>query len=102
MFPSVCYETYGLSIVESFACGKPVLGADIGAISELITPDVGRVFEAKNAEDLRDNILFLLDNRDEIVRLGNNARKKAEDLCSEERHVKKIEDLYRSLISSPE
>ncbi|TWU60611.1 Glycogen synthase [Rubripirellula tenax] len=34
--PSICYETFGLVVTESFSVGTPVIASDIGAIGELI------------------------------------------------------------------
>ncbi len=36
VFPSLLYETFGMSILESYACGTPVLGTMIGNAGELI------------------------------------------------------------------
>jgi glycosyltransferase involved in cell wall biosynthesis len=34
--PSECYETFGRVAIEAFAKGTPVIGADIGALSEIV------------------------------------------------------------------
>ena len=36
VFPSEWYEVFGLIILEASACGKPVIGSNIGAIPEII------------------------------------------------------------------
>jgi glycosyltransferase involved in cell wall biosynthesis len=36
VFPSECYEGMGLTIIEAFACGTPVLTSPIGAPGELV------------------------------------------------------------------
>lgn len=41
--PSVWYENYPLSILESLAQGTPVIGSTIGGIPELITNDINGV-----------------------------------------------------------
>lgn len=43
--PSV-NEAFGMVIVESLAAGTPVVGANHGAIPEIVTPQVGALFEA--------------------------------------------------------
>lgn len=37
VFPSAWYETFGMTIVEAFACGLPVMGSGIGGVGDLIT-----------------------------------------------------------------
>ncbi len=36
IMPSVCYETFGLTIVEAFAKGTPVIASRMGAMQELV------------------------------------------------------------------
>jgi phosphatidylinositol alpha-mannosyltransferase len=38
-------EAFGLVLVESLAAGTPVVGAEHGAIPEVVTPEVGALFE---------------------------------------------------------
>ena len=40
VFPSECYETFGLVAVEAFACGLPVIASRLGAVAEIV--DEGR------------------------------------------------------------
>jgi phosphatidylinositol alpha-mannosyltransferase len=59
VLPSM-WEPFGMVMIESLATGTPVVGADSGAIPEVITsPEIGRLFdpgssgdEATNAEGL--------------------------------------------------
>ncbi len=41
LVPSVWDETFGLVVVEAFAAGRPVVVTNHGALTELVTPDVG-------------------------------------------------------------
>lgn len=50
---SICYENNPLSVIESLCAGTPVVGAEIGGIPELLTPDNGITFRAGDAADLR-------------------------------------------------
>lgn len=54
--PSECYEVFGLSNIEALSLGTPVLGANIGGIPELINEHNGMLFEAGNADDMREKI----------------------------------------------
>ena len=40
VFPSEWFETFGLTAVEAFAQGTPVLAADLGAVRELVVEGV--------------------------------------------------------------
>ncbi|MGM8888030.1 glycosyltransferase, partial [Psychrobacter sp. 1U2] len=41
LFTSTWDEPYGLTLAESLACGTPVIGFDVGASAEIVTPKTG-------------------------------------------------------------
>jgi glycosyltransferase involved in cell wall biosynthesis len=52
--PSEWYETFGMSILEAFACGTPVIASRIGAYRELVQEgETGFLFEAGSSEQLQ-------------------------------------------------
>ncbi|WP_207425342.1 glycosyltransferase [Pedobacter sp. SYSU D00535] len=54
VFPSVWYETFGLTIIESFAAGTPVIASKIGSAAFLIEDGVnGMHFEPGDVSDLK-------------------------------------------------
>lgn len=53
VLPSVTrQEAFGITLIEAMACGKPVIGSNIGGVPEVVG-HCGCVFEAGNAESLR-------------------------------------------------
>lgn len=48
VMPSLSLETFGLTIIESLACGTPVIGTPVGAIPEILSP-VDRRLIAKSS-----------------------------------------------------
>lgn len=53
ILPSEWYENAPISILEAYALGVPVIGADIGGIPEMIVPgETGMVARTGDAEDL--------------------------------------------------
>lgn len=50
--PSECYENNPLSVIEALCHGTPVVGARIGGIPELISPDNGVIFRSRDVQDL--------------------------------------------------
>ena len=57
-------------VLESLACGTPVVATDVGAVTEMITrPDVGRIVATRDATRLAEAVLDLVGtpvNRDQI------------------------------------
>ena len=58
VMPSVVYENSPYSAIEALSLSRPILGADIGGIPELISNN-GLLFESGNSDDLRSKILKL-------------------------------------------
>lgn len=99
IMPSEWYENGPISLLENFACGKPVIGADIGGIPEHISHGKdGLVFKSKDSEDLAEKINTLLDDPGKLKAMAMSARKKVESFYSKENHLKTIIKLYEQLI----
>ena len=50
--PSLWEETLGMTVIEAFIYGKPVIGSKIGGIPEMIDVNNGYIFEYNNQENL--------------------------------------------------
>jgi glycosyltransferase involved in cell wall biosynthesis len=97
--PSECYENFPYAVLEAFAYGKPVIGANIGGIPEQIDDGVnGYLFEYKNTSELAEKIISLIDNPDKIVEMGKKAREKAELKYNSQHHYETLMNLYRRLV----
>ena len=98
--PSEMYETFSFATLESFALGKPVIGARIGGIPELIDNGIdGLLFEPKDVKDLKKKIDYLLSDKELVVEMGRNARKKVEERYHSELHYKRLMEVYKKAIS---
>ncbi|MBU0628104.1 MAG: glycosyltransferase family 4 protein [Nanoarchaeota archaeon] len=97
--PSIYYDNLPVSIFESFALGKPVIGSRIGGIPELVEDGkTGFLFEPGNHKELRKKIMRLLNNPDLVIKMGKNARSIAEEKFNQDVHYNRIMDLYRGLL----
>lgn len=96
VLPSEWYENNPRSIIEGFALGKPAVGARIGGIPELVIDDLtGLTFESGNPEDLKEKILSLANNPQNVMRFGKNAREFAEKNLNQEIHYQKLMNIYK-------
>lgn len=99
IMPSEWYENGPISLLENFACGKPVIGADIGGIPEHISHGRdGLIFKSKDHVDLADKINALLSENYNLVSMGKNARKKVEKVYNKSQHIDKMVRVYEQLV----
>lgn len=93
--PSEWYENNPMSVIESFALGKPVIGASIGGIPELVRDEsTGYLFESGNAGELKNRIEFLLANPDKIVEMGMKAHSYIAENYNEDRFYRNLMNIY--------
>jgi glycosyltransferase involved in cell wall biosynthesis len=99
VLPSEWYENAPMTILETFACGKPIIGSDIGGIPEMIiNEETGLLFETGEHNELKEKIKHLLINPSLIVQMGKEARKRAEEEYNAELHYKKLMEVYERAI----
>ncbi|MDX1977517.1 MAG: glycosyltransferase family 4 protein [Pseudanabaenaceae cyanobacterium bins.68] len=73
--PSQWYETFGRVVIEAFACEKPVLASDLGALSELITPAHNGFLLPSDRPDSWTAQLYWCGKNPEVLKImGANAR----------------------------
>ncbi|HYW66868.1 MAG TPA: glycosyltransferase [Candidatus Dormibacteraeota bacterium] len=77
--PSICYETFGLTVVEAYSCGRPVIVSRIGALAEIVQDGVtGLHFEPGNAADLAAKVEWAWNHPDAMAEMGRAARREYE------------------------
>ena len=93
------YEVCPMVILESFAMGKPVIGAKIGGITELIADGVnGFLFSPGNSLELSQKIGQLLREPGKIAQMGQAARRKAVEEYGADLHYQRLLNIYESLL----
>jgi glycosyltransferase involved in cell wall biosynthesis len=97
----VWYETLGLTIIEAYAIGIPVLASDLGAMSALVHHGrTGLHFRPGDARHLADRVKWALDNADAMRDMGRKARVEYEAYYTPERNYELLLDLYRRVAHS--
>lgn len=87
------------TVIESMACGTPVIGFRTGGIPEMIDHEEnGYLADVGSAQQLADGLTFVLTHPD-LNRLRQNARQSAEDRFSEDVVAHQHIELYEKLIT---
>lgn len=96
VLPSECYENAPMSILEAYAVGKPVIGARVGGIPEMVRDDeTGCLFESKNVDELARVLERVAGLEDAVIeRWGKQARDWIAREYSSARYYERLVDLY--------
>jgi glycosyltransferase involved in cell wall biosynthesis len=97
--PSEWYETFGFTLIESFAQGRPVIASNIGGISEIVSDTIdGFLAPPKNREVLQEKMLWMAEHRNEAVEMGQAGRRKVEAHFNPEIHYENLIKVYRKVL----
>jgi glycosyltransferase involved in cell wall biosynthesis len=98
VLPSEWYENAPMSILEAYASGTPVVGANIGGIPEMIDEATGWVFRSGDPEDLAGTLSRVFETTaTTIAEMGRRARQRVEAEFNRTRHVAGVLSVYREL-----
>ncbi len=99
VLPSEWYENCPMSVLESYAYGKPVIGADIGGIPELIVDGVdGFLVPSGEQETLRDRLLWMSEHKGDAAEMGRIGRHKMETAFNADIHYERIMNIYQQFL----
>ena len=98
VLPSIT-EGFSLSTIEAMACGIPVIVTKSGGPEEIVTDKFdGILVPHSDKYKLANTIEALIDNKEERIRLGNNAVKTVRDSFSISIMISKYEKIYSELL----
>lgn len=76
VMPSETYETFGLTLIEAFCRGLPVIASRLGAMAEIVDDGVtGLHFTPGHADDLAAKVRWAVDHPEDMRRMGAAARR---------------------------
>jgi glycosyltransferase involved in cell wall biosynthesis len=97
--PSECYDNSPLACYEAMSLGRPVIGAEIGGIPELVQDgETGLLFEPRNPDDLAEKMRLLNNRPDLRVVWGGNGRRMVETNYNPDDHYQTILAIYEELL----
>lgn len=95
IFPSLWYEGLPMTIVESFACGTPVVASALGSLNELITEGVnGFRFAPGQAGGLATRVCDVLARPENLRAMRRGARRSYEENYTPVRNYEMLMKIY--------
>lgn len=92
---SELYETFGLTVLESFAAGAPVVCSDIGNPGDIVCKaEGGLLYETHNLEDFLDKLEKISQNREKY---SKNALKAYEGKYTPEANYAQLKKIYEEV-----
>jgi glycosyltransferase involved in cell wall biosynthesis len=99
IMPALWFENLPNTIIESFACGTPVIASDIGSLSRtIIEGENGLLAKTADAADLAEKIVRLAGDPEMQARMSKSARRTAETTYSPDRHLASLEQLFSKMV----
>ncbi len=96
--PSVCYEVFGLSVLEAYASGKPVIATQMGGLGETVRDGItGMLVSAGDVDDLAERMKTLWRSPSRSKYMGMHARRLVESEYDPETHYRRIMDVYENV-----
>jgi glycosyltransferase involved in cell wall biosynthesis len=100
LFPSICFESFGLAIVEAFSCGIAVLASRIGGIPEIVREGLtGELVEPGNVEAWAQAIRRWMDKPEMVAEMGENARGVFEQFYTPARNIELLLEVYERALT---
>ncbi len=94
-------ETFGRTLIEAMAAGKPIIATDLGAHLEIIENNInGFLVEPDNPEQLAEKLEIILNNSETAKELGNNGNRIYRSKFTLKKYCSRLEDIYFELENS--
>ena len=92
-------EGFGLTPIEAFACGTPVVASSVGVWPEIVGDGVGAVFASGDVDDLVAKLRPLLANVEQLAEMGTAARNQVVATHSVHAEAEALNKIYEVLMN---
>ena len=100
VFPSVGYETFGMTVLEAAACGVATVGSRLGAIPELVDEGrTGLLFDPHDTDGLVEKVEWAWAQRASMDEMGAAARRRYLQQYSAEKSYDALMGIYGSVMA---
>jgi phosphatidyl-myo-inositol alpha-mannosyltransferase len=97
--PSLGGESFGMVLTRAFACATPVVASDIEGYREVMAPGTGLSIPPGEPSALADAVVALLGDEERRWRIGEEARRVAEERYSWDEIARRLLQVYDRVLS---
>lgn len=99
VIPSEWFEPFGMTVLESFSHGRPVIGTSLGGLPEMIDHGInGFLFEPGDAAMLASYLDWMSRHPHQAVAMGQAGRAKVEESFSPESYYEGLMKIYTDVL----
>jgi glycosyltransferase involved in cell wall biosynthesis len=100
VFPSIWYETFGLTIIEAFATGLPVIASRLGSAAEIVEDGrTGLHVNPGDPADLAAKINWAIAHPEKMREMGRQARAEYELKYTAAKNYEMLISIYEGVIA---
>lgn len=100
VLPSI-FESFGITLIEAQACGKPVVATRVGGAPEALQEnETGIIVEPRDSEQLAEAITRIMTDEKTARIMGENGRKFVRTRFNLQKNVDEIIDVYEQLVDT--
>lgn len=100
IFPSEISETFGLTVIEAFGCGLPVIASQLGPTAEVVAErKTGLHFAPGDSIDLASKALWAWTHGEQMEAMGRAARAEYESKYTAEKNYQLLMEIYEEVLN---
>jgi len=88
--------------LEAAACGRPIISNHIGNMPEFIVDGWNGFLVERNVKAYVEKLKYLKDNRDHLIEMGQNARKKIEEAWTWKIQAENYRKMFKTILKITE
>jgi glycosyltransferase involved in cell wall biosynthesis len=93
------YEIWGLTVLEAYACGKPVVASRVGGLGDILVDGAtGFSVEPENVTQLANAVYVVLKDEDRARQMGSKGKLFVKENFDIQKTTEELESLYEEVL----